>query len=196
LSKHPQVVTLADGEKGVKDKLDEEESTVHFAVRNPNSGKVVASIRTVDANASQLEMERYNWHNLDADLKAGGAVEWCRLVAHREARGTTAAPMLYIQSVRHHQERDVSNFVFMVDQKATKLLDYYNKWTIAEQLTDAPVRCDEFEPGRKSYVMNMPMGAANTPARLKFQTMVYWPAVLGTCFMKSYRDMPAAPALV
>ena len=145
-------------------------------------------------------------------------------MAHREARGTTAAPMLYIQvkrridypqipntkqtptsslrssppsqSVRYHQERDLSNFVFMVDQKATRLLKYYNQWTIAEQLTDAPVRCDEFEPGRKSYVMNMPMGATNTPARLKFQTMVYWPAVLGTCLMKSYRDMPAALGVV
>ena len=101
------MVTLADGEKGVKDKLDEEEvrafevaekgtsnadtvltqcrlpptsiltpcvktpspfatspslarsqSTVHFAVRSPHTGKVVASIRTVDANASQLEMEK------------------------------------------------------------------------------------------------------------------------------------------
>ena len=69
------------------------------------------------------------------------------------------------------------------------------QWTIAEQLTDAPVRCDEFEPGRKSYVMNMPMGVANSGERLKFQVAVYWPAILGTCFMKSYRDMPAASKL-
>ena len=127
LSSHPQVITLDDGSKGVRDALDDEPSTTVFAVRNPQSGRVVASIRTVDAVQSKLEMEKYNWHNLDPSIKAKGCVEWCRLVAHPSARGTTAAPMLYIQSVRHHQAKGDANFVFMVDQRATRLLDYYNK---------------------------------------------------------------------
>ncbi|GMH91505.1 hypothetical protein TrVE_jg11558 [Triparma verrucosa] len=192
---HPVVYEQASGNYGVKDALDDEDSTVHFAVRNPNNGKVIAAIRTVDANKSVLEMEKYNWHNLSATIKEEGCVEWCRLCADPSARGSSAAPMLYIQSVRYHQALGNCNFTFMVDQKATKLLKYYNNWTIAEQLTDEPVRCDEFEPGRKSYVMNMPMGKPGTMARAKFQSHVYYPAILGTCFMKSYRDLPAEVAV-
>jgi hypothetical protein len=128
-------------------------------------------------------------------------VEWCRLVADPSARGTTAAPMLYVQSVRYHQDESNefggnANFAFMVDQRAKKLLNYYNKWTIAEQLSPEPVRCDEYEVGRKSYVMNMPMGKPGTLKRAKFQSHVYWPAVLGTCFMRSYRDLKIPEPLV
>ena len=54
---HPAVIQLQDGNYGVRDELDMEDSTVHFFVRNPMDGKVVAAIRTVDANESQLEME-------------------------------------------------------------------------------------------------------------------------------------------
>ena len=101
--------------------------------------------------------------------------------------------MLYIQSVRYHLEKGNDNFIFMVDQKAKKLLNYYKKWTPTKQLTEDPVRCDEFEPGRKSWVLSMPMGGAGSLTRLKFMANVYYPAVLGTCFMKSYRDIGPSP---
>jgi len=190
---HPAVLQLGDGTWGVRDELDMAESTVHFFIRNPTDGKVVAAIRTVDANKSQLEMEKFNWHNLSDEIKQGGAVEWCRLCASPEARGTTAAPMLYIQSVRYHLKKKNNNFIFMVDQKAKKLLNYYKKWTPTEQLTKDPVRCDEFEPGRKSWVLSMPMGSPGSLTRMKFMLNVYYPAVLGTCFMKSYRDLGPSP---
>ena len=81
----------------------------------------------------------------------------------------------------------------MVNSKATKLLDYYNRWTIAHQLSPEPVRCDEFEVGRTSYVMHMPMGKKGSLERLKFQSFVYHPAILYTCTMKSFLDVTAPP---
>jgi len=198
---HSHVHEDATGKLGVRDDLDEADSTVHFLCRNPKSGKVVSSIRTVDANKSTLEMELHNWWKLSDDIKQGGAVEWCRLVADPSARGTTAAPMLYIQSVRYHQDKTKefggnNNFVFMVDQRATKLLKYYNDWTPTVQLSPDAVRCDEYEIGRKSYVLNMPMGEEGSLARAKFQANVYHPAVLGSCFMKSYRDIKIPEPLI
>jgi hypothetical protein len=55
---HPAVIEFEDGTYGVRDELDLDDGTVHFLVRNPNDGKVIASIRTVDANTSQLDMEK------------------------------------------------------------------------------------------------------------------------------------------
>jgi hypothetical protein len=198
---HSHVYEDATGALGVRDQLDDAESTVHFLVRNPKSGKVVSSIRTVDASRSQLEMERFGWWKISDEMKKQGAVEWCRLVADPSARGSTAAPMLYIQSVRYHQDKTNEwggnqNFVFMVDQRATKLLKYYHDYTPTVQLSPEPVRCDEYELGRKSYVLNMPMGEEGSLARAKFQANVYWPAVLGTCFMKSYRDLKVPEPMV
>jgi hypothetical protein len=134
---------------------------------------------------------QFGWHHLSNEIKEEGAVEWCRLCASPDARGTTAAPMLYIQSVRYHQEKGNNNFIYMVDQKAKKLLNYYSKWTPSVQLTKDPVRCDEFEPGRKSWVLAMQMGSPGSLQRAKFQANVYYPAIIGSCFMKSYRDLPA-----
>ncbi|GMI41647.1 hypothetical protein TrCOL_g12785 [Triparma columacea] len=188
---HPAVIEFEDGSYGVKDELDSDVGTVHFVVRNPNDGNVIASIRTVDANTSKLDMEKFGWHHLSDEIKSEGAVEWCRLCASPDARGTTAAPMLYIQSVRYHQEKGNNNFIYMVDQKAKKLLNYYSKWTPSVQLTKDPVRCDEFEPGRKSWVLAMQMGSPGSLQRAKFQANVYYPAIIGSCFMKSYRDLPA-----
>ena len=224
---HPAVIEFEDGSYGVKDELDSDVGTIHFVVRNPNDGNVIASIRTVDANTSKLDMEKvrkgetekrgvgrakreaheppqplayhhsslrplqFGWHHLSDEIKSEGAVEWCRLCASPDARGTTAAPMLYIQSVRYHQEKGNNNFIYMVDQKAKKLLNYYSKWTPSVQLTKDPVRCDEFEPGRKSWVLAMQMGSPGSLQRAKFQANVYYPAIIGSCFMKSYRDLPA-----
>jgi hypothetical protein len=55
---HPAVIEFEDGSYGVKDELDSDVGTVHFVVRNPNDGNVIASIRTVDANTSKLDMEK------------------------------------------------------------------------------------------------------------------------------------------
>lgn len=55
---HPAVIEFEDGSYGVKDELDSDVGTIHFVVRNPNDGNVIASIRTVDANTSKLDMEK------------------------------------------------------------------------------------------------------------------------------------------
>jgi len=181
-----------DGYYEVRDDLDEEESTVSFLIRNPNDGKPIASIRTVCGVQSQLEMEKFGWFDVPQSIKDGGLVEWCRLCAVKEARGTNAAPMLYLQSVRYHREMKNDNFMFMVDQRATKLIKYYNDWTIAEQLTKEPVSCDEFEVGRKSHVFHMPMGAPLSLARLNFDLRVYYPGVVGISAMRSYKTIRAS----
>ena len=99
----------------IRDSLDDEPSTTHYAVRRKSDGKLVSSIRTVCSQKSQLEMERLNWFDLPKAIKDAGAVEWCRLVADREVRGTSAVPMLYQQSVIHQQDLGTQNFVFMVE---------------------------------------------------------------------------------
>ena len=75
----------------------------------------------------------------------------------------------------------------MVDEKAEKLLNYYNRWTICKQLTKEPVRCDEFEKGRKSHVFSMDMGVNDSSERRKFTYRVMIPCLLGITFMKKYR---------
>ena len=81
--------------------------------------------------------------------------------------------------------------MFMVDERAKKLLNYYNKWTIAKQLTKEPVRCDEFEIGRRSHVFHMPMGSSGTLSRFNFDLKVYCPAIAGIAMMRSYETMRA-----
>lgn len=113
-------------------------------------------------------------------------MEWCRLVGDKTARGTNAVPLLYQQSVLHQQDLGIQSTVFMVDVKATKLLDYYKRWTITEELSDAPVACDEFEVGRRSHVLRMPMGEKGTAARAKFTAAVRIPCLLACTVMPRF----------
>jgi len=68
------------------------------------------------------------------------------------------------------------------------ILNYYKRWTTCEQLTNDPVKCDEFEQGRKSHVINMPMGFDYSLDRIRFNLSVKMPAIFGIMIMKSYND--------
>ena len=171
------------GENGseIRDPLDDEPSTYHYAVRR-SDGKLVSSIRAVNGNQTPLEMERFGWYKFEGEVRENGFAEWCRLICDKEARGTTAVPLLYLQSARHQQDLGVDNLVFMVDTKAKKLLDYYKRWTIVEKVSD-PVPCNEFEKGRMSYVMNMPMGKKGSLQRAKFYGAVEVPCIAACAVM-------------
>ena len=58
--------------KIICDDHDVSDATTHFAIRNPNNGKYVSSIRTIDGNKTKLDMEKYNWFELDASIKRDG----------------------------------------------------------------------------------------------------------------------------
>jgi hypothetical protein len=165
---------------------DTTNAVVHYAIRNPNTGKYISSIRTVDGNKTKLDMEKHGWFRLSDTIKQNGVVEWSRLVSDASARKTNAALLLYIQSVNHQQDLGVDNITFMVDSKAKNLMNYYKRWTICEEISNGPVKCDEYELGRTSHVMIMPMGKENTMERVKFNLGVRVPAIFGVSLLKQY----------
>jgi N-acyl-L-homoserine lactone synthetase len=168
------------------DDHDMSDATTHYAIRNPHTGKIVTSIRTIDGNKTALDMEKYNWFHLDKSITDGGVVEYSRLVSDASMKKTNAAILLYMRSVLHLQDTGISNITFMVDSKATQLMKYYKRWTICEELSNGPVKCDEYEMGRKSHVMLVSMGKPNTYDRCKFNSLVMYPAIGCISFMKSY----------
>ncbi len=171
--------------KIILDEHDNSDATVHYAIRNPSTGKYVSAIRTIDANKTKLDMEKHNWFQLDQKIKAGGVVEWSRLVSDMSVRKTNTALLLYMQSVYHQQDLGVNNIVFMVDSRAKNLMHYYKRYTICEEISKGPVECNEYEQGRKSHVMLMPMGEPNSKERLKFDLQVRMPIIFATSVMKS-----------
>lgn len=174
----------------VCDEHDVSDATTHYAIRNSHTGKLVSAIRTVDANKTTIDMEKFNWFELDDSIKKDGVVEWSRLVSDTSVRKTNAALLLYIQSALYCQDAGVSNITFMVDSRATQLMNYYKRWTICNEISNGPVNCDEYEVGRKSHVMWMPMGKPNTLDRLKFDSCVWVPVAIGASFMNSYNAKP------
>jgi len=178
---HPQVIDDCK----IRDELDCAESTIHYAIRCPKTDEIVAAIRTVDANKSQLDMERYGWFDIPEEIKAGGAVEWGRLIVSPKHRKTNSALRLYVESVRYHQDHGIDNVLFMVDSRAVRLMKYYKRYTICEQISEDAVPCDEFEVGRKSYVMNMPFGATGSLGRINFYTRVEVPILGAIACMKT-----------
>jgi hypothetical protein len=183
---HPQVYLGTDHEYEIRDELDEDPATVHFALRNPTTGRLVAAIRIVDANQSVLDMERYGWFDIPAEIKSAGAAELGRLVADRSIRKTNAALLLYIQSGYHLQDQGIENLLFMVDSRAQRLVDTYRRLTICDPLTDEPVRCDEFEVGRTSHIMRIPLGAPGTRERARFIAQVDGPVNCLSMILPSY----------
>ncbi len=171
--------------KVIVDEHDISDATVHYAVRNPATGKFVSAIRTIDANKTKLDMEKHNWFQIDPKIKAGGVVEWSRLVSDASVRKTNTALTLYIKSVDYQQDLGVNNVIFMVDSRAKKLMDYYKRYTICEEITNGPVACNEYEQGRMSHVMLMPMGASGSIDRAKFTIQVRIPIMLAVSVMKS-----------
>jgi N-acyl-L-homoserine lactone synthetase len=176
----------SDSGKMICDDHDMSDATTHYAIRNSHTGKIVSSIRTIDGNKTALDMEKYNWFQLDKSIKDGGVVEWSRLVSDVSARKTNAALLLYIQSALHCRNMGITNVTFMVDSKATQLMKYYKRWTICDELSNGPVKCDEYEVGRKSHVMLMQMGKPNTYERFRFESCIRLPTTLGAIFIKSY----------
>jgi len=172
--------------KIICDVHDVSDATTHYAIRNPNTGKFVSAIRTIDANKTQLDMEKHNWFKLDPVLKQDGVVEWSRLVSDMSVRKTNAALLLYVASVNHQQSIGINNITFMVDSRATNLMNYYKRWTICKQISKDAVSCDEYELGRKSFVMLMPTGKPYSFERAKFNTLVEVPISLASMAMKSY----------
>jgi len=76
---HPQVYKSEEDTSGltrfqVRDGLDEDESTVQYAVRSPTTGKYVSAIRTVDGNKSKLEMEQHKWFEMPGTFRGGGGL--------------------------------------------------------------------------------------------------------------------------
>ena len=176
----------SNGGKYICDEHDSSDATTHYAIRNPNTGKIVSAIRTIDAVKTQLDMEKHNWFQLDPKIKQDGVVEWSRLVSDMSVRKTNSALLLYIASASHQQSIGINNVTFMVDSRATNLMKYYKRWTICDQISKDAVPCDEYEVGRKSYVMLMPTGKPYTYERAKFNTLVELPVTLGAMAMKSY----------
>ena len=176
-----------DSSKGkiIMDEHDASDATVHYAIRHPKTGQYVSAIRTIDANKTKLDMEKHNWFQLDQSIKAGGVVEWSRLVSDASVRKTNTALLLYMQSVYHQQDMGVNNVVFMVDSRAKNLMNYYKRYTICEEISNGAVECNEYEQGRKSHVMRMPMGTPNSIERAKFVAQVQVPAVFAVSVMKS-----------
>lgn len=176
-----------DSSKGkiIMDEHDASDATVHYAIRHPTTGKYISAIRTINANQTTLDMEKYNWFHLNDTIKRGGVVEWSRLVSDTSVRKTNTALLLYMQSVYHQQDLGVENVVFMVDSRATNLMNYYKRYTICEEISKGPVDCSEYEQGRKSHVMLMPMGTANSTDRTKFIFQVQIPIILAVSVMKT-----------
>jgi hypothetical protein len=176
-----------DSSKGkvIMDEHDISDATVHYAIRSPITGKYVSAIRTIDANRNILDMEKYNWFHIDHNIKAGGVVEWSRLVSDISVRKTNTALLLYIQSGYYLQDSGVNNIVFMVDSDAKNLMNYYNRYTICHEISKGPVECNEYEQGRKIHVMLMPMGEPGTIDRLKFDVQVRIPIIFAASLMKS-----------
>jgi N-acyl-L-homoserine lactone synthetase len=170
--------------KMVCDDHDLSDATTHYAIRSPSTGKMVSSIRTVDANKTLIDMEKYKWFQLPDHVKKEGVVEWSRLVSDTSVRKTNAALLLYIQSVLHQQDNGIGNITFMVDSRATNLMKYYNKWTVCREISNGPVNCDEYEIGRKSHVMLMPFGKNGSLERGKFNASVRLPISIAVSFMK------------
>jgi hypothetical protein len=168
------------------DDHDISDATTHYAIRNTHTGKLISAIRTVDANKTKIDMEKYNWFHLDNSIKKDGVVEWSRLISDASAKKTNAALILYMKSVFHCQDMGINNVTFMVDSRATQLMKYYKRWTICHELSKGPVSCDEYEVGRKSHVMLMPMGKPNTLDRLKFDAFVRYPISIGVSAMNDY----------
>jgi hypothetical protein len=171
--------------KVIMDEHDISDATVHYAIRNPATGKIVSAIRTIDANKTKLDMEKHNWFQIDPKIKAGGVVEWSRLVSDASVRKTNTALLLYIKSVYHQQDMGVNNVIFMVDSRAKKLMHYYKRYTICEEISNGPVACNEYEQGRMSHVMLMPTGAPGSIERAKFTAQVRIPIVFAVSLMKS-----------
>ena len=73
----------------------------------------------------------------------------------------------------------------MVDSRAKKLMNYYKRYTICEEISNGPVACNEYEQGRTSHVMLMPMGAQGTMERAKFTAQVRIPIMVAVSLMKS-----------
>ena len=171
--------------KFIMDKHDISDATVHYAIRDQTTGKLVSAIRTIDANKTQLDMEKHKWFNIEPKIKSGGVVEWSRLVSDMSVRKTNTALLLYMQSVYHQQDLGVNNVIFMVDSRAKKLMNYYNRYTICKEISNGPVECNEYEEGRKSHVMLMPMGAPGTFERFKFMSLNVVPIIIAVSCMKS-----------
>jgi N-acyl-L-homoserine lactone synthetase len=171
--------------KVIMDNHDISDATVHYAIRNPATGKIVSAIRTIDANKTKLDMEKHNWFQIDPKIKAGGVVEWSRLVSDASVRKTNLALTLYIKSVDYQQDLGVNNVIFMVDSRAKNLMNYYNRYTICEEISNGPVACNEYEQGRMSHVMLMPMGEAGSIERVKFTAQVRIPIMVAVSLMKS-----------
>lgn len=178
---------IFDSSRGkiIMDKHDVSDATVHYAIRNPSTGKFVSAIRTIDANKTQLDMEKYNWFQIDPKIKADGVVEWSRLVSDNSVRKTNTALLLYMKSVYHQQDMGVNNVIFMVNSQAKNLMNYYKRWTICHELSNGPVPCNEYESGRTSHVMLMPTGRPGSLERAKFTVQVQVPAVFAISLMKS-----------
>ena len=170
----------------IRDDHDMSDATIHYAIRNTHTGKLISSIRTIDGCKTTLDMEKHKWFLLDESIKKDGVVELSRLVSDVSARKTNATILLYIHTLLHCQDMGISNVTFMVDSKATQLMKHYKRWTICDEISNGPVNCDEYELGRKSHVMLMPMGKPNTYERLKFESCVLFPGIIGTKYMKSY----------
>ena len=73
----------------------------------------------------------------------------------------------------------------MVDSRATNLLKYYKRYTICEEISKGAVECNEYEQGRMSHVMRMPMGLPNSIERAKFVAQVQVPITFAVSVMKS-----------
>ena len=182
---NPAHIFESSSGKMVCDDHDLSDATTHYAIRSPSTGKLVSAIRTVDANKTLIDMEKYKWFQLPQHVKQEGVVEWSRLVSDVSVRKTNAALLLYIQSVHHQQDNGIGNITFMVDSRAKNLMNYYKKWTICEEISNGPVNCDEYEIGRKSHVMLMPFGKNGSFERSKFNAAVRLPISIGVSFMKS-----------
>jgi hypothetical protein len=178
---------IVDSAKGkmIMDDHDMSPATVHYAVRSPKTGEFISSLRTVDANKATLDMEKHNWFQIDNSIKANGVAEWSRLVSDVSVRKTNAAFLLYLQSKYHQQDLGVNNMIFMVDSRATNLMKYYKRHSIAiKEISNGAVECNEYEQGRKSHVMLMPMGKPGTFERHLFTTTVSLPVTLVATFIK------------
>ena len=135
-----------------KDEYDDHPSTLHYLIRK--RGEPVASFRLVNGNAGLFEAEKYNWFDVEKAIKAKlnrsrNAVEFTRLVASKDVRGTFMTPFLLSVASLYSVENNFENMIWMTNAKSEKLYNHYGKFTSYKLLSDAPFACDEFVPNRK-----------------------------------------------
>lgn len=139
-----------------------------------------ATMRMLNAQKGDIELD--NWMpELRTKLCSNKIVEWNRVLADKNVRGSYIMPAMLLKCADINHERGLKDVVGIFDAKAAKLQAHWIKLSGAKMITpeNEPLDTPEFGVGEISHVLHMDMKELKTPIeaveRVIFLLKVYYP---------------------